>query len=69
MNSILRNANSNATEPDVILVGAGILSATLGVLLKEVEPPNGTRTRRAAQERVDFGIGHEGRLAGLGIYY
>jgi malate dehydrogenase (quinone) len=38
MNSILPNANPNATEPDVILVGAGIMSATLGVLLKEVEP-------------------------------
>jgi hypothetical protein len=45
MNSILPNANPNATEPDVILVGAGIMSATLGVLLKEVEPANGTRTR------------------------
>jgi malate dehydrogenase (quinone) len=38
MNSILPNANPNATEPDVVLVGAGIMSATLGVLLKEVEP-------------------------------
>jgi malate dehydrogenase (quinone) len=39
MNSILPHANPNATEPDVILVGAGIMSATLGVILKEVEPP------------------------------
>jgi malate dehydrogenase (quinone) len=38
MNSILPNANPNAAEPDVVLVGAGIMSATLGVLLKEVEP-------------------------------
>ena len=38
MNSILANANPKATEPDVVLVGAGIMSATLGVLLKEVEP-------------------------------
>ena len=38
MNSILPNANPNATEPDVVLVGAGIMSATLGVLLKEIEP-------------------------------
>jgi malate dehydrogenase (quinone) len=30
--------NSTASRPDVILVGAGIMSATLGVLLKEVEP-------------------------------
>ncbi|HYZ20995.1 MAG TPA: malate dehydrogenase (quinone) [Rhodopila sp.] len=30
--------NPNGTEPDVILVGAGIMSATLGMLLKEVEP-------------------------------
>jgi len=27
-----------ATEPDVVLVGAGIMSATLGVFLKELEP-------------------------------
>ena len=45
MNSILPNANPNATEPYVNLVGAGMMSATLGVLLKEVEPANGTRTR------------------------
>jgi hypothetical protein len=45
MNSILPNANPNATEPDVVLVDAGIMRATLGVLLKEVEPPNGTRTK------------------------
>ena len=38
MNSILPNANPNATEPDVILIGAGTMSATLSVLLKEVEP-------------------------------
>jgi malate dehydrogenase (quinone) len=30
--------NPNAGEPDVILVGAGIMSATLGVFLKELEP-------------------------------
>jgi malate dehydrogenase (quinone) len=30
--------NPNATESDVVLIGAGIMSATLGVLLKEVEP-------------------------------
>jgi hypothetical protein len=29
---------STASGPDVILVGAGIMSATLGVLLKELEP-------------------------------
>ncbi|HEY1432534.1 MAG TPA: malate:quinone oxidoreductase, partial [Stellaceae bacterium] len=38
MNSVLPHADPNVTEPDVILVGAGIMSATLGVLLKEVEP-------------------------------
>ena len=26
------------TEPDVVLIGAGIISATLGVFLKELEP-------------------------------
>jgi malate dehydrogenase (quinone) len=30
--------NRTASEPDVILVGAGIMSATLGVFLKELEP-------------------------------
>jgi malate dehydrogenase (quinone) len=31
-------ANPNTAEPDVILVGAGIMSATLGTVLKELEP-------------------------------
>jgi malate dehydrogenase (quinone) len=30
--------NHNAAEPDVILIGAGIMSATLGTVLKELEP-------------------------------
>jgi malate dehydrogenase (quinone) len=30
--------NRTASEPDVILVGAGIMSATLGIFLKELEP-------------------------------
>ncbi len=30
--------NRSAAEPDVVLVGAGVMSATLGVLLKELEP-------------------------------
>src|SRR5271155_4421566 len=30
--------NKLVTEPDVVLIGAGIMSATLGVLLKELEP-------------------------------
>ena len=30
--------NRATSEPDVILVGAGIMSATLGVFLKELEP-------------------------------
>jgi malate dehydrogenase (quinone) len=30
--------NTLVTEPDVVLIGAGIMSATLGVLLKELEP-------------------------------
>ncbi|HEY9007977.1 MAG TPA: malate:quinone oxidoreductase [Ohtaekwangia sp.] len=32
------NSNSQNTESDVVLIGAGIMSATLGVLLKELEP-------------------------------
>src|SRR2546426_1776166 len=30
--------NRATSEPDVILVGAGIMSATLGIFLKELEP-------------------------------
>jgi malate dehydrogenase (quinone) len=32
------NGNPNASEPDVVLIGAGIMSATLGIFLKELEP-------------------------------
>jgi malate dehydrogenase (quinone) len=27
-----------STEPDVVLIGAGIMSSTVGVFLKELEP-------------------------------
>ena len=30
--------NRSAVEPDIVLAGAGIMSATLGVFLKELEP-------------------------------
>jgi malate dehydrogenase (quinone) len=30
--------NHAVTEPDVVLIGAGIMSATLGVFIKELEP-------------------------------
>ena len=30
--------NAIRTNPDVILIGAGIMSATLGVILKELQP-------------------------------
>src|SRR5215210_4732950 len=33
-----RIENSLENHPDVVLIGAGIMSATLGVLLKELEP-------------------------------
>src|SRR5262245_16325802 len=32
------NGNSAENTPDVLLIGAGIMSATLGVLLKELQP-------------------------------
>lgn len=32
------NGNPNASEPDVVLIGAGIMSATLGTFLKVLEP-------------------------------
>src|SRR6476659_3836309 len=31
-------ADQGTTEPDVVLVGAGIMSATLGIFLKELQP-------------------------------
>jgi L-2-hydroxyglutarate oxidase LhgO len=30
--------NTSISEPDIVLIGAGIMSATLGVFLKELEP-------------------------------
>ena len=33
-----RKTNVASTGPDVVLIGAGIMSATLGVLLKELKP-------------------------------
>src|SRR6202166_1694335 len=30
--------DNSTTEPDVVLIGAGIMSATLGIFLKELEP-------------------------------
>src|SRR3954451_21819772 len=33
-----RSDNSLENTPDVVLIGAGIMSATLGVLLKQLEP-------------------------------
>ncbi len=33
-----RNENISENDPDVVLIGAGIMSATLGVLLKQLEP-------------------------------
>ena len=35
---IVNHDNSNQVECDVVLIGAGIMSATLGVLLKELQP-------------------------------
>jgi malate dehydrogenase (quinone) len=31
-------SSPNTAEPDIILIGAGIMSATLGTVLKELEP-------------------------------
>lgn len=33
-----KSDNSATTNPDVVLIGAGIMSATLGVMLKELQP-------------------------------
>jgi malate dehydrogenase (quinone) len=38
-NNIMNNgSNSSNTTVDVVLVGAGIMSATLGVMLKQLQP-------------------------------
>ena len=37
-NSVVNPVPSLDSEPDVVLVGAGVMSATLGVLLKELQP-------------------------------
>ncbi|GAA4434949.1 malate:quinone oxidoreductase [Pontibacter saemangeumensis] len=34
----MMNNSNNSAGPDVVLIGAGIMSATLGVLLKELQP-------------------------------
>jgi malate dehydrogenase (quinone) len=31
-------ATTNSSNPDVVLIGAGIMSATLAVILKELDP-------------------------------
>src|SRR5215475_716438 len=31
-------SNGTATNPDIVLIGAGIMSSTLGVFLKELDP-------------------------------
>jgi len=58
MNSILPNANPNATGQDVILVGAGIMSATLGVILKEVELEPEKLRPAALQQAALRSFGH-----------
>ena len=32
------SASSNSDRPDIVLIGAGIMSATFGIVLKEIEP-------------------------------
>jgi malate dehydrogenase (quinone) len=34
----MSNSNKKSVDSDVVLIGAGIMSATLGVLLKKLEP-------------------------------
>ncbi|HZH96935.1 MAG TPA: malate:quinone oxidoreductase, partial [Flavisolibacter sp.] len=34
----MNNESQHSNETDVLLIGAGIMSATLGVLLKQLEP-------------------------------
>ncbi|MHA6246357.1 malate:quinone oxidoreductase [Pontibacter sp. CAU 1760] len=43
------NSSNNSSDPEVVLIGAGIMSATLGVLLKELQPD----LKIAIYERLD----------------
>ena len=40
--------NTSTNHPDVLLVGAGIMSATLAVILKELDPQSGNRDLRTS---------------------
>ena len=42
--------DASSPESDVILIGAGIMSATLGVFLKELEPSLNIRPRSDISE-------------------
>lgn len=63
---IMNENNSYNSDPDVLLIGAGIMSATLGMLLKQLEPSMTIqiieRLDAAAQESSDAwnnaGTGH-----------
>src|SRR5689334_3833060 len=62
----MNNNNNSNKEPDIVLIGAGIMSATLGMLLKELEPKLSIaifeRSDQAAAESSDAwnnaGTGH-----------
>ena len=34
----MSRSNNTVSKPDVVLIGAGIMSATLGMMLKELQP-------------------------------
>src|SRR5690625_2575523 len=58
--------NSKETKADVILIGAGIMSATLGTILKELEPEWNIKVfeklanagEESSNERNNAGTGH-----------
>jgi malate dehydrogenase (quinone) len=59
-------ATSVSSEPDVVLIGAGIMSATLAVILKELDPKLrieiyevlGSEAQESSNARNNAGTGH-----------
>ena len=54
-------------DPDIILIGSGIMSATLGVVLKELDPK--LKIRRMPQQKSESQVSARviNRMTGLGI--
>ena len=58
----MKRNEKTSNSPDVILIGAGIMSATLGVMLKELDPT----ITIAIYERLDVAAAESARHSGAG---